>query len=78
MAAEIDITKKFTGKYDKKGNPIYEGSTLIHGGLNFMVVQWGEYPTEDGGVIVGYYIPDDCEVIADADKLSSERKVKKN
>ena len=61
---QIDPNRRFTGKKDIKGNPIHEGDTVVYGMAQFLVIQWGEYKDPDGeGIIVGFFIPDECEVI---------------
>lgn len=68
----LDSSKKYTGKNDKNGKPIYDGDTLLYNGMEFLVVEFLEYATDEDGVIMGYFIPNDCEVIAESSKLNKQ------
>lgn len=53
---------RFTGKKDSNGDDIHEGDVLNYGGINWMEVKWSEVKI-DGGVVMGFFIPDDCEIL---------------
>lgn len=58
---------RLIGKKDIKGTEIREGDVYTTQSkeptVNFDVIKYGEHPTAKG-VIMGYFVPDGCEVLS--------------